>query len=117
MPSIPVSSGAAEPYCYIFVRDDLSWPQKIVQSSHASLELARQGLVPKDIPTPNFVLCKASDEEELLKIAARLDSEGVRHYLFTEPDIENQSTALITEPVYGDKRRMFRRYQCLRENA
>jgi len=98
------------------MRDDLSRVYGAVQACHAAIG-GGQFLIPKDIPHPHLVLCKTSSEEELLKIAARLDSEGVRHYLFTEPDIENQSTALITEPVYGDKRRMFRRYQCLRENA
>ena len=87
-----------------------------MQIGHATLEIGRQGYVPQDIPTPNFVLCKASSEEELLRIAVRLEGEGVRHFLFSEPDIDNQPTALVTEPVYGEQRRAFRRYKCLTEN-
>lgn len=98
------------------MRDDLSRVYGAVQACHAAIG-GGQFLIPKDIPHPHLVLCKASSEDELLKISRRLDAEGVRHYLFSEPDIGDQNTALITEPVYGDKRRAFRRYQCVRENS
>ncbi len=97
------------------MRDDLSRTYSAVQACHAAIG-GGQFLIPQDIPHPHLVVLRASSEEDLLKIAARLDSEGVRHYIFSEPDIDNQCTALITEPVVGDKRRMFRRYQCVKEN-
>ena len=103
------------------MRDDLSRVYSAVQACHAAIG-GGQFLIPQNIPHPHLVLCKASSEEELKQIASRLGNEGVRHYLFVEPDLppsnlcENgQFTALITEPILSkERRRLFRRYQCVK---
>lgn len=101
------------PYCYLFVRDDLSRVYGAVQACHAAIG-GGQHLIPSDIPHPHLVMLSVASEEELLQACVRLDQAGIRHYLFTEPDIGDQATALITEPVYGSMRRTFRRYRCVK---
>ena len=96
------------------MREDLSPVYGTVQACHAAIG-GGQFLISKDIPHPHIVLCRATSEADLLKIAKRLESEDVLHYLFSEPDIGNQYTSLITQPIFGEQRRLFRRYQCFRE--
>jgi hypothetical protein len=42
-----------------------------------------------------------------------LVENGIRHAHFYEPDIENQLTALATEPLFGEQRNLMKKYQLL----
>jgi hypothetical protein len=54
------------------------------------------------------------DESALHRARDRLESFGIRFKTFTEPDLGNQMTALATEAIHGDLRRVFRKYQLLK---
>jgi len=53
------------------------------------------------------------DEAALLKALKKLEDNGIRHTVFREADLDDQATAIATEPVYGETRRLFRNYQLL----
>lgn len=102
---------ADTPYCYLFVRKDLSTPQIVVQASHAAI-MAGQQLISSAIEHPHLVVCGMKSEMELIKLQGRLKEANIRFCAFEEPDRDNETTAVITEPVFGEQRRMFRRFNC-----
>jgi hypothetical protein len=57
------------------------------------------------------------DESALLKAFNKTQQNGIRCTVFREADLDDQATALATEPVYGDTRRIFQNYQLLRPSA
>jgi hypothetical protein len=76
------------------------------------MESARRFLA-ADGPHPHLVLCRVASERDLLAAADRLERAGVRFALFREPDFDNESTALATEPLGSDRRALLARYPCL----
>ncbi|MBY0461149.1 MAG: hypothetical protein K2V38_27825 [Gemmataceae bacterium] len=99
-------------HLYVLVRRDLSAPQIAVQAAHAAIEAARRFL-PTDHPHPHLVLCGVAHERALLAAADRLERAGVRFSLFREPDLNDAATALATEPLGSDRRRVLARHPCL----
>lgn len=63
---------------------------------------------------PNFVVCGMKDEAALKKALLKIENQGIRCAVFQESDLENQATALATEPVYGEERRLFRNFKLLK---
>jgi len=100
---------------YVLVRSDLTVPQQAVQSAHAVLEASRQGLIPAGIDHPNLVLCHVSGFTQLLDEAENLRALGVQLAVFNDSDHKFPSTALATEPIRGDRRRLFKRFRLLKE--
>jgi hypothetical protein len=94
------------------VRYDLPHPQQVVQACHAALEAARF-LLPPDLPHPHLVVCGVADERHLYRCVERFRRLGVSHRPFHEPDRDNEMTAIATGPIFGSRRRIFRRYRCL----
>ena len=66
---------------------------------------------------PNLVVLGVANEQELLKAKSKLEKSGIKHEIFVEPDIGNQHTAIATEPIFGEQRRLFRNYRCLGDTA
>ena len=100
-------------YVYVLVRRDLAPPQICVQAAHAAMESTRIYLAPW-AEHPHLVLCGVADERALLQAASRLEKVGIAFYLFREPDIGNQATALASAPTSSlEHRRVFDRYKCL----
>lgn len=97
------------PYIYLFVRTDLSTPQQIVQTAHAVDELR----VPASDQTHHMVLIGLPDQRKLISTSQFLESLGIKHELFFEPDV-NEYTAIATHPLRGDERKPLRRYQLMR---
>ena len=92
------------PYIYLFVREDLSKAQQIVQTAHAVDELNKEMSLGEITSTTNFmVLCPACDEWELFDIKLHLEEQGIEHHMFYEPDIE-AFTAIATKPLVGKQR-------------
>jgi hypothetical protein len=100
------------PFVYVIVREDLCLVQQLVQSCHASVEAARH-LFPPDLPHPHLIVCAVGDEPALWRLLQRLQRQGVRLRAFFEPDLDNELTALATEPVLGQTRRLFRKLPLL----
>jgi hypothetical protein len=95
------------------VRKDLSFSQQVVQAAHAAIESAHH-LIPSDIDHPHLVVCGVKDLDQLERAADRLDKAEIRYRVFYEADIGDEPTALATEPIYGDDRRHFKRFNCLK---
>ena len=91
----------------------MSWEQQTVQSCHAAIEAA-QSIIPTTIEHPHLVICGVSNENTLLETTKRLDEIGIKYKPFYEADIENQLTAIATEPVYDNTRKHFRKYKLLK---
>jgi len=98
------------------VRRDLSLSQQVVQACHACIEATRIFL-PPDLVHPHLIVLGARSEIDLACIAARLDRNQVRFRKFCEPDLGDQWTALATELVSGNRRALFKRYQCWTASA
>ena len=62
---------------------------------------------------PHLVLCGIKSESSLWTLLSRLERLGIAFRPFRDSDLGDQLTAVATEPVHGDLRRHFRRYQCL----
>lgn len=100
---------------YVLIRKDLPLPQQIVQSIHAAYEAA--GKFNDDTSqTYSTVLCQVSNEEDLIKASRKLEYSGIRHHIFKEPDINFQSTALCTEPLTQDRRKIFSNWKLWKED-
>lgn len=98
-------------HIYMFVREDISPEQKIVQCSHAAHEA---GKLEKGTDISSLVLLSVADEDELKKIAMRLDMLGINFYMFFEPDNEMGYSALCTCPVTESERKHFKKYKLFR---
>jgi hypothetical protein len=96
------------------VRTDLTLPQQIVQSCHAAIEVAKS-LLPAELPHPHLVVCAVPGEIQLFHCIDRLRRNGIEYRAYHEPDRGNQLTAIGTEPIFGERRRIFKRYRCLSE--
>ena len=103
-------------YVYVLVRKDLSLPQQAVQSCHAAIEATRL-FITSQHSHPHLVLCGVRDESVLRREASRLEFDGVRFASFYEPDRGNELTAIATEPIVGEGRHCFRRYNLLDEEC
>lgn len=93
----------------MFVRTDLSLPQQLCQAVHAAHE-AGIHLADKANGITSVVICAIPNEQELLKLQHRLTQLDIKSILFCEPDIDNQATALATEPISSDVRRFLSSY-------
>lgn len=91
-----------ESYIYIFIRNDLSKEQQIIQSAHA---IYKTCLLVKsnDTTVPNIVLIDVSSEDELFEVREYLKRNGIKYEMFYEPDIR-ANTAIATYPLIGDTR-------------
>lgn len=97
------------PYTYLFIRRDLPHVTQIVQSAHAAHEAGeRFG------EHSHLIAFVASDENDLTKISIRLNQQGIRHQMFHEPDNDTGYTAICTEPLIGERRRLMKRYSLIK---
>jgi hypothetical protein len=91
----------------MFIREDLSHAQQIVQTAHAVDELNKSH--PHE--TGNYmVLCGAKSESDLLDIASYLTTHGIHFEMFFESDIQAH-TAIATKPLRGHERMIMRKFK------
>jgi len=57
------------------------------------------------------VIVAISDEAALIDLSAKLEWKKIRHYLFREPDLGGQATALATEPLDAAAKKFFSKYE------
>lgn len=87
----------------------------MVQACHASLEAAR-AFLPTEHEHPFVIVCGVRDERRLWRCLNRIEQAGIRCRAFFEPDLDDQLTAVATEPVFGTQRRVFRPFPLLSAN-
>lgn len=64
-----------------------------------------------------MIILGAKNEAKLHQIRKFLIDNGIRHVHFYESDLDDALTALATEPLHGDQRKLFRRFQLLRSKV
>lgn len=99
------------PYTYIFVRQDISNEQQLVQSSHIALELGAK--MDHDFRGLHFTVIGVGDLKELEDTKENLEKLGISFEYFIEPDIGDQMTAIATYPIHAQKRRLLSKYRLL----
>ena len=101
-------------YIYLMVRKDLpSKEQCLVQAAHAAME-AGIYFGKKTAEPYTFCVLQAENESELKGFAEFLTLDGIAHRPFYEPDQDFEMTAVATEPITEDKRRLFRTFEKFR---
>ena len=100
------------PYVYAIVRKDLSVPQQAVQAGHALIESTKT--FNKINEHPSVIICSVKNEKKLQDAITFLYDNNVKISVFKEPDINNQMTALATEPLYGVNRKIMNKFQLMR---
>lgn len=102
-------------HVYILVRQDLSFEQQTVQSCHSIIEATKAFEQP--IKHPSLVICSVKDEFALEQAISYIQSRNINLVEFREPDIGNQLTAIATEPISQEKRRIFSKYPLLKRGC
>ena len=74
---------------------------QVAQTTHAALGMAVK--YPKLIEVwdriSKYLVCvSVKDEDELKKLASKCEARDLRFFVFKEPDIDNQITAIAIEP-------------------
>ena len=100
-------------YSYCVVREDLTWPQRVVQAGHAWWEAAQLHLS-KVMPAPHFVLLGVANEDALLDLRKKLKDHKIEYSAFYEEDYDLGYTAIATVPLVGDQRELFAGMNVLR---
>jgi hypothetical protein len=95
-------------HSYVVVRSDLSYPQTIVQSCHACIEMTKK-YISGGMKHPSLIVCYTKDEDSLVEIIKSLRKKGITFTSFWEPDIEGV-TALCTEPLEEKDRILFSKF-------
>jgi hypothetical protein len=100
------------------VRQDISVAQQIVQSNHATFEVARrlpaeQETTPET--TPSVVAIGVPDQPALLRVIAKLEANGIAHQAFHEPDFGMGLSAVATVPL-GQERQILGNYRIWKES-
>jgi hypothetical protein len=102
---------AADHYIYLFVREDLSKSQQIIQTAHA-VDKLKHGYEEED-QVSNMVLIGAKNEQELIGIARYLDTHEIDFEFFNEPDMADQYTSIATIPLAGKNRKPLSKFQLM----
>lgn len=100
----------------MFVRDDLAYAQKIVQSCHACIEASKAFQFDALHEHPSVIILSVKDENRLHHVRKFLVDNQVQHVHFYEPDVGNELTSLATEPISQNspKRKLLRKFQLLK---
>ena len=100
-------------YVYVVTRRDLSNSQQAVQAAHAAIEVARTS-IPPSMEHPHLVLCGVDSESQLNTIAKKLRNHGIDIKEWYEADRNDELTAIASEPVSGETRRLFKNLTLLK---
>ena len=96
---------------YVLVLDSLTPGQKVVQGSHAILELTGgKDTGPHDV----IVALKASSEKQLSSVFFKLTEYGYKCAKFEEPDMDNKITAVAAISKDGKLDKFFKQFQTVK---
>ena len=99
-------------WVYVFVRQDLSIPQQLVQASHACLQ---SGILFSDqhnllVPS-SLVIIGVPDKQALNRMAVKLLHYNIDHVPFYEPTDDEGLTAIASRPVVFEEKAFFSTHQ------
>lgn len=97
-------------YIYCFTRKDFSSSQQSVQLSHACIEAQRKFSPNKH---PSLVALAVKSEAKLKRVIQECIDNGIDFVIFRDTIHSNEITAVATEPLYDEKRGVFKRYSLL----
>lgn len=100
-------------YCYIFVRQDLSKEQQLVQAAHATLVLGSK-LKRTDVSELYFTVIGIPQLIDFRSVMNDLNAHGTKYETFYEPDQGSTLTAIATHPIPKDERGILKDYKLLR---
>ena len=64
---------------------------------------------------PSVIVLSIKNEIRLKNVEKYLSENNVKFVQFHEPDLDDQLTALATEPIFSDKRHLFQKYQLVKK--
>lgn len=99
-------------YCYIFVRQDLSPEQQLVQAAHVTLVLGNK--LKRDVNELYFTVIGIPQLIDFTKVMSDLNVHGTKYETFYEPDQGGTLTAIATHPIPKDQRGILRDYKLLK---
>jgi peptidyl-tRNA hydrolase len=91
----------------VITRSDLENGYQAVQSIHAAIQFKfEHPEISKDwFEQSNYLgLLSVLNEQDLLRLIERAQTEGIKHSIFREPDIDDQITAIALEPGSKSKK-------------
>lgn len=91
----------------MLVRSDIPLAHQAVQAIHAGISAARD-LIPEGMIHPNLVLCTVPNRDWLTAIEDKCTQAGIASRVFLEADMNDEPTALATQPVGKEMRKLFR---------
>ena len=99
------------------MREDLTTSQQAVQCSHAAITAAKQFDLGNLPDHPYLVILAVKNESKLHRVTKHLVEHGIKFVHFYENDLDNQLTAIATQPIAEDSdlRAHLRKYQCLKD--
>jgi hypothetical protein len=96
-------------YIYVFIRQDLTVPEQLVHSNHASAHMAN--LYGLD-EIPNLVVIGVPHQTSMNRVQQKLKSYLIDHYAWTDPDqTELGVTAITTVPLSPSVKELFSKYK------
>lgn len=99
------------------VRTDLPLPQQAVQSCHACIEATKAFAINELDDHPSVIILGAKNEQKLQQVRKYLIDHGIQHVHFYESDLDHELMALATEPIHGDRRQLFRKFQLIKAKS
>lgn len=99
-------------HIYSFIRRDLPLADQIVQTAHSAYHAGEQFGNKQEIPS--LVLLSVADVTGLTEAMRLCLNNGIKFEHFNEPDDNMGITSLTTEPLDGDKRRVFSQFKLWR---
>lgn len=104
------------PYFYLFVRQDISLAQQIVQTNHATYHMAISHPHTDKTAIPSIVLIGVPNKKALERVIQKLRINNIEYTSFFEPDWEMGLSAVATSPNLSDEQRnALRNYSIWRE--
>lgn len=91
----------------VISRRDLKLPYQAVQAGHAAIQFQHEypKLAKNWFHNSNYLIfLSVNNEEELKSLIDRAKSENIQISVFTEPDINNEITAIALEPCIKAKK-------------
>lgn len=102
-------------YVYIFVRQDLSKEQQLVQAAHATLVLGSKLDKKKfDAAELYFAVIGVPKLTSFCQVMKDLKKHGTEYECFYEPDQGNTMTAIATYPIPKEDRKNLLEYPKLK---